>query len=172
MRRVAVLLARCTRRLAVPPSLHAPHCLAPRGCACHLAVPLGLTHCIAVLLVPAYPLLVRFFSFSFFSADFFFCGQSLRSPLSDGCVAVLFPRAYHGPTSDRDDGTEGRGGASRGGRARAPGKEAEAQGAGPRDARGAGGVGARGALRAQGAVAGPAACAPSAAHAQSGCVRV
>jgi hypothetical protein len=85
-RRVAVLLARCTRCLAVPlpgavagarplpgavtgarpSSPHAPRCRAPRGCACHLIVPLGLTHCIAVLLVPAYPLLVLFFFLFFF----------------------------------------------------------------------------------------------------------
>src|SRR6266853_7006390 len=59
---------------ARPSSPHTPHCCAPYSCVCHLTMPLSLTHYIAMLLVPAYPLLVHFsFSFSFFSADFFFC---------------------------------------------------------------------------------------------------
>ena len=116
---------------AKPSSPHAPCCCAPRGCMCHLTMPLGLMHCIAVLLMLAYPLLVCFsFSFSFFSADFFFCGQSLCSlTLSNGCVAILSPRAYHGPTTNRNtynNGIKGRGGASCSRRAHVQGKEATA----------------------------------------------
>src|SRR6266851_2160639 len=122
----------CTHHLTMPlpdvgtfarPSLpHALCCHAPRSCICYLTVPLSLMHCIAVLLVPAYPLLVCFsFFFSFFSADFFFCGQSPCSlTLSNGCVAVLSPRAYHSLTTNHNNcnnGIEGREGASYGGRA-------------------------------------------------------
>jgi hypothetical protein len=113
-------------RLSSP---HAPHFCAPHSCACHLTVPLSLMHCIAVLLMLAYSLLVLFsFSFSFFPADFFFCSQSLHSlTLPNGCVAVLSPRAYHSPTTncdDHNDGIEERGGVSCGRRAHARGKEA------------------------------------------------
>ena len=121
--------------LLCPSQAQAP---GPGHHTCHLAVPLVAVHAILPCLLASHTALLCFlcqltlcwciflFSFSFFSADFFFCSQSPHSlTLSYGCVAILSPRAYHGPTSDcnnhndHDDSTEGRGGASCGRRAHA-----------------------------------------------------
>ena len=60
-----------------PSRLCTPRCLAPRGC----------TYCVAVLLVPAYSLLVRFLFFFFLLTSSF----AVQSPCPNGMM-VMWPR--------------------------------------------------------------------------------
>jgi hypothetical protein len=96
---------RCMCHVARPLSPHMPCCRAPHGCACHLAVLLDHTHCIAGLFTLACILLVHFF-FLFFSVNYhLWSSHHALSPCSLLMDAQQsFPsRAYHGPTTNRDD---------------------------------------------------------------------
>jgi hypothetical protein len=68
--------------LMQPLQLHALHCLAPHGC----------THCIAMLLAPAYSLCTLSFFFFPLTSSF-----SVQSPCADG-IGVMWPQGH-----DNDD---------------------------------------------------------------------